>query len=180
MGWLLILAFVLPVHAQEESSAEAPSPTATVAATATPTATPKVVEFNPEACDDIEKVAEELIELELAGVRWQGGLSKCLDQSKFTLVHAKHVTYGDSRLLDPKITLKKGKTVKIDVPTKNAVSGIYTVKFHYIGHNGSAFKNISDSIQFSIYSKRVIKTEGCAMLLEEPATFVMREECQHE
>ncbi|MBS1960176.1 MAG: hypothetical protein JST80_11935 [Bdellovibrionales bacterium] len=165
---LLLLLIALPVRADDE------------VIDTTAVAIVKPTEFDPSKCDDIEKIAQELIERELAGVRWQGGASDCLDQSKFDLVNARKLIYGDSSLLDPKVLLAKGKEVKIDPLTKNGVTGIYTVKFHYIGKKNAGFVNITDAIRFTIYSKKAIKTEGCAMLIDEPETFVMREECHHD
>ena len=137
--------------------------------------------FDLAKCADIPKIAEELVEVELSGKRWQGGDSVCLDQSKFDRVNAKKIEAGDSALLDPELIIKKGKEVKIDPPIFNPITEVYTIHYYASGkRKNGEIANIKNSILFSIYSKGAIKTEGCAMLLEKPEHFVMREECHHE
>jgi hypothetical protein len=137
------------------------------------------VEFDPAQCDDIEQIAEELVELNLGGVRWQGGESKCLDQNKFKTVKAEKLVYGDAATLNPSVIVSKGRPVTVDVPTRNEVTGVYSVNFYFIGKTRSGqAKNVRDSLRFTIYSKSAIKTQGCARLVDEPETFAMREECR--
>jgi hypothetical protein len=140
------------------------------------------ITFTEHTCEDSKKIVEELIELELSGARWQGGVSKCLKQSRFHTIFAKHQEVGDEYLLQPEYVLSSGSEVKVvskkPLPDLDAVEveiGYLARKYDKKLDQKENF--IKDKFVYRLnYGRTRLKT-GCVRLIEEPKNFVMKEEC---
>jgi len=135
--------------------------------------------FSVEACRDQHAITKEVIELELSGVRWQGGDSSCLKQSHFEKVVAVKAHVGDPYLLDPELILPKGRDVKILSERWLDIGGV-EVKFAYIGKKDGKDVPIEDQIVYIMNYGKNRKARGCATISEEPRHFVMRAECVND
>jgi len=133
-------------------------------------------DFSAESCRDQHAITKEVIELELSGVRWQGGDSPCLKQSRFDKVVAVKARVGDPYLLDPEVTLPKGREVKILSERWLDIGGV-EVKFAYIGKKDGKDVPIEDQLVYTVNYGKNRKKRGCATISEEPHHFVMRAEC---
>lgn len=124
-------------------------------------------------CSKADRIIAEMIEAELSGIRDQSGVSTCLDQRRFKSVMLKHQQVGDPYLLKPEYVIAKGSSYKVETVNDKA-GDLVEVEFSYVT---SANLKIKDSLEFvKVFGPRV-KRKGCAMILREPAHFVMREEC---
>ena len=138
---------------------------------------PKVLalEFTHETCKDLQRITQEVIELELSGARWQGGTSPCLKQSNFKTVFATQQKIGDSYLLDPEYVLSKGRQIRVISEKWLDIGGV-EVKFAYIAKKNGKDVPVQDKLVYVMnYGKN--RQRGCAMVSEEPRHFVMRAEC---
>ena len=124
----------------------------------------------------IDAISKEMIEYELAGARWQGGESPCLEQSHFKLIKAPHQSLGDASLLHPTYSLPKGTAVSI-ISSHVSVLDTVEVTFSYeILVAGKPVK-IEDSLTYILNLGARLKRLGVASIYMEPKFFAMREEC---
>jgi hypothetical protein len=133
--------------------------------------------FTAHNCEDTKKVVEEIIDLEVSGTRWQAKTSRCLNQSRFETVFAKHRSLGDEYLLAPEYTLKKGSEVKVisqkSIPALDAVE----VQIGYLASKDGKESFIKDRFVYRLNYGRNRMRQGCVTLIEELEHFVMKEEC---
>jgi hypothetical protein len=139
----------------------------------------EAIEFTADSCKDLTAITKEVIELELAGARWQGGTSPCLQQSRFKTVYAVQEKVGDSYLLDPEYVLAKGREVKV-ISEKWLDIGAMEIKIAYIGKKNGKDVPVQDGFVYSLNYGKNREKRGCATVSEEPKHFVMRAECVKE
>ncbi len=133
--------------------------------------------YTDELCDDVEKVAQEFIDLELAGQRWQGTIDKpvCLKKAKPLTVGSERVPASDPTLLDPEYLLPDGRKVQFTV--KKSADELLEVFLSYIGKKGGKDVPVRDHFTLKRNFGKVRDVRGCASLFLEPEHFVMRSSC---
>ncbi len=136
--------------------------------------------FPADTCSNGSLITKEMVELELSGFRWAGGISPCLKQSRFQSIVASKEKVGDKKLLKPEYILPKGREIKIISQTELRTEEVI-VKFAYIGRAPGSTKAVDVPVTDELSYRRNYgdkrDVEGCASILEEPEHLVLREQC---
>jgi hypothetical protein len=143
--------------------------------------TPVVVEpvFSDEVCEDYLQIAKDYVELELLGLRWQGGEPSCLKSVQVkSLLSERAISIGDPGLLDPELLLPRDRMVSVQV--KRVPQDLLEVRFSYIGKKGSQDIPVKDFAILKLNFNRTRDLKGCASLYQAPSHFVMRKGCNRD
>jgi len=124
-------------------------------------------------CSKLEAIAHEMIEAEFSGVRYQVGVSPCLDQGRFKTIQIRHQSVGDAYLLKPEKLLAKGAHFKLE-GVKREEGDVVQASFSYTTTDG---KKIHDDLVFVLNFGGKARRRGCAQIYREPNIFSMRTEC---
>jgi hypothetical protein len=137
------------------------------------------LEFTAETCKDLSTITHEVLELELSGARWQGGVSPCLQQNQFKTIYAVQEKILDSSLLDPEYLLPKGREIRV-LSEKWLDIGAVEVRFAYIAQKNGKEAPVQDQLVYKLNYGKNRQARGCAVISEEPRYFVMRKGCSKE
>jgi hypothetical protein len=142
-------------------------------------ASPVVVEslYSEEDCEDIQQIAQDYLELELSGFRWQGGESSCLKGLKLKTwpVH-QEAPVADPALRRPGFLIPDDRPA--DVSVRRLPGDRLELKVHYIGKKGVKEVTVRDSAILRLHFGKVRETRGCASVYQPLEHFVMRRNCQ--
>jgi hypothetical protein len=132
--------------------------------------------FSDEDCEDYQKIASEYVELELAGVRWQGGDSPCLKGLKLTTgLSDRAVPVADPALQSPAYLLPESR--QMDIWVRRIPGDRLEVKVHYIGKQGSREKPVRDTAILRLNFGRSREARGCASVFQPLEHLVLRSHC---
>lgn len=133
--------------------------------------------YTDEVCEDFEKIAQEFIDVELAGSRWQGtdGIPSCLANQKVQTFLPDRVPAGDPTLLDPEFLLPE--TRKISFTVKRLPNDLLEVIMNYIAKKNKKDVAVKDHFVLKLNYGKLRNIRGCASWFSEPTHFVMRSKC---
>ena len=117
-------------------------------------------------------IAKEVLQLELAGLRWRKSDPKCFESLKMKYVHAFKVP--DAHAL--KMTKVKPETLKIIKVIENKEFYSQDIYFSIEDENG---KEIKDQMSFMTQSEwgEAKPERGCALISTYPKTAMVRSDC---
>ncbi len=142
-------------------------------------ASPVVVEslYSEEECEDIHQIAQDYLELELSGFRWQGGESGCLKDLKLKTWPARQeAPVADPALRHPEFVIPDDRPV--DVSVRRLSGDRLELKVHYIGRKGAKEVTVRDSAILRLHFGKVREVRGCASVYQALDHLVMRKTCQ--
>ena len=132
--------------------------------------------FSDEDCEDYQKIANEYVELELSGSRWQGGDSPCLKGLKLrTALAERPVPVADSALLQPEFVVPEDRLVEVGV--RRIPGDRLEVKVHYIGKRAGKEKTVRDSAILRLNFGRAREVRGCASVFQPLEHLVLKRNC---
>jgi hypothetical protein len=131
----------------------------------------------------VEKVAKELIKLELSGLRVDGMQEhKCLNQNRHPYLLVSLDASNDESS-NPNFIVETGATPKIvSVKAIDKYTQVYEVKYSFKAKDAKSGKSVSyvDKIVFNLYKDaRNISINGCAAVLEAPEKIAIFKECRN-
>jgi len=142
-------------------------------------ASPVVVEtlYSEEDCEDIQQIAQDYLELELSGFRWQGGESSCLKDLKLKTWPARsEAPVADPLLRRPEFLIPDDRPVEVSV--RRLPGDRLELKVHYIGRKGVKEITVRDSAILRLNFGKIRETTGCASVYQPLDHLVMRRNCQ--
>jgi hypothetical protein len=134
-------------------------------------------EYTDEVCENFHKIAEDFIDMELSGLRWQGvsGNPECLSKLKLQTASIDRVPASDPALLDPEFLLPENR--KIDLSVKRLPNDLLDVVFNYIGRKLKKDVPVRDHFVLKLNFGHLRAQKGCASWYSEPEHFAMRSRC---
>lgn len=134
-------------------------------------------QYTDEMCENFEKIAQEFIDVELAGSRWQGsdGIPSCLANQKVQTFTVDRVPAGDPALLDPEFLLPETRNVSFRV--KRLPNDLLDVVLNYIAKKNKKDVAVKDHFVLKLNYGKLREIRGCASWFSEPTHFVMRSKC---
>ncbi len=142
-------------------------------------ASPVVVEslYSEEDCEDLQQIAQDYLELELSGFRWQGGESVCLKGLKLkTWPSQQEAPVADPMLRRPEYLIPDDRPA--DVSVRRLPGDRLELKVHYIGRKGAKEIAVRDTAILRLHFGKVRETRGCASVYQPLEHLVMRKNCQ--
>jgi hypothetical protein len=139
---------------------------------------PVVVEtlFSEEDCEDLQQVAQDYLELELSGSRWQGGESPCLGGLKLrTWPVRREAPVADPGARRPEFLVPDDRPV--DVGVRRLSEDRIELKVHYIGRKGARDVPVRDAAILRLHFGKVREVRGCASVYQPLEHLVMRRNC---
>jgi hypothetical protein len=140
---------------------------ATSAAAALPT-------FDQDTCSNVDLINQEIIQLELAGSRWQMGQSICLNQENFKTILAEKETVSGPGFQRPSHFLLPNRKVEIVNQRWDDPLGQMTLSVRYLDQ---ADQVVNDELTYRMNFGVRRAEKGCATLVSDLSSFVMREDC---
>jgi hypothetical protein len=133
--------------------------------------------YPDEVCEDFHALAGEFVEMELAGLRWQGvsGDPVCLSKLKTHATRIDRVPASDPYLLDPEYVLPDGRNVEYVV--KRIPNDLLNVVMNYIAKKDKKDIPVKDHFILKLNFGKSREQKGCASWYSEPEHFVMRSRC---
>ncbi len=133
--------------------------------------------YTDELCEDYRKIAQEFIDAELAGIRWQGASSKtaCLKKQRLQTMTPDRSPASDPAFLDPEFLLADHRN--IDFSVRRLPNDLLEVVMSYIGSKNKKDIPVKDNFVLKLNFGRVREQRGCASYYTEPKSFVMRARC---
>ncbi len=132
--------------------------------------------YTDEVCEDYQKIASEFVEMELAGLRWQGSESPaCLGKVKTEATQVDRVPASDPALLDPEFLIPDNR--KVDFSVRRIPNDLLEVVLHYIGKKRGKDQPVKDQFLLKLNYGKSRDLKGCASWYTEPIHFVMRSRC---
>jgi hypothetical protein len=130
--------------------------------------------FDKETCTNVDLINEEIIQLELAGARWQNGQSQCLNQKNFKTVVAEKETLNGHAFQRPAHLLPVNRKVEIISQTWDDTLAQMTLSVRYLDR---ADQQVTDELTYRMNFGEKRAEKGCASLISDLTNFVMREDC---
>ena len=136
--------------------------------------------FDQETCEDYQKIAQEFIDVELAGSRWQGtlGPTRCLMVQQLQAVKVDRAPTSDARLLDPEFLIPENRKVEFSV--KRLPNDLLEVVMNYLGKKDQKDIAVKDRFTLKLNYGKVRESKSCASWYVPPEHFVMRSKCWTE
>ncbi len=132
--------------------------------------------FSEEDCEDLQQIAHDYMELELAGFRWQGGDSTCLKDLKLkTWPERQEAPVADPALRRPEFLIPDDRPV--DVSVRRIPGDRIELKVHYIGKKGAKELTVRDSAILRLHFGKIRESRGCASVFQPLDHLVMRRTC---
>lgn len=177
LPFLLLHLWLNSAQAKHPRSVNLASPAPAFSA---PVSTEAVPGFTDEVCEDYQKIAQEFIDVELAGFRWQGSddTPMCLKAAHPQTLNVDRVPAGDPALLDPEFLLPENR--KVDFTVKHLPNDLLEIVMNYIGKKNKKDVPVKDQFILKLNYGRVRDLRGCASWYSEPQHFVMRSKCWKE
>ncbi len=137
-------------------------------------------DFSDEVCENYQKIAQEFIDIELAGSRWQGTDQppSCLVAQHPQTMNVDRTPAGDPGLLDPEYLLPD--TRKIAFQVKRLPNDLLEVMMSYIAKKNKKDVPVKDRFILKLNYGKVRSLRGCASWYAQPEHFVMRSGCWKE
>lgn len=134
-------------------------------------------EYSDEVCEDFRNVASEFIEMELAGLRWQGvsGSSSCLSRLSPKATTIDRVPASDPFLRNPQFILPENRNVDFNV--RRIPGDLLEVVMNYIGKKNKKDVAVKDHFILKMNFGKSREAKGCASWYTEPEHFAMRSRC---
>jgi hypothetical protein len=134
-------------------------------------------EYSDEVCEDFRTVASEFIDMELAGLRWQGvsGNPSCLGRLTPKATAIDRVPASDPSLRNPQYILPENRSVDFNV--RRIPGDLLEVAMNYIGKKNKKDVTVKDRFILKMNFGKAREAKGCASWYNEPEHFVMRSRC---
>jgi len=126
--------------------------------------------YSDEVCEDFQKIAGEFIDMELAGLRWQGveGDPSCLTKLKPATAPADRVPASEFIIPENR---------KVDFSVKRLPNDLLEVVMNYLGKKNKKDIPVKDHFVLKLNFGHQRDLKGCASWYSEPEHFVMRSRC---
>jgi hypothetical protein len=135
--------------------------------------------YSDEECEDLQRIGSEFVELELSGIRWQGGDSVCLEALRTrTLSSERPVPVSDPALTHPAFILPEGREPEILV--KRISGDRLEVKVSYIGLKNGRDRPVRDTAILRLNFGRARELRGCASVFQPFEHLVLRKACHRD
>jgi hypothetical protein len=132
--------------------------------------------YSEEDCEDLQQIAQDYLELELGGFRWQGGTPTCLKDMKLkTWPIRPEAPVADPGLRRPEFLIPDDRPV--DVSVRRIPGDRIELKVHYIGKKGTKEVTVRDSAVLRLHFGKVRESRGCASVFQPLEHLVMRRTC---
>ena len=135
--------------------------------------------YSDELCDDLQQIAKDYVELELAGGRWQGGEPSCLKRLNLkTIPSERMVQAADPGLLDPEYLLPLKR--ELDFKVRRLPDDLIEVRYSYLGRKAGKDVPVQDLMLLRLNFGRARDIRGCASPFQPPLHLVMRSGCSQD
>jgi hypothetical protein len=136
--------------------------------------------YTDSICQDQNKIAQEYIDAELAGSRWQGSDEEdvpCLKDFHPKTMKLELTPHGEAYFLNPEYLVSDPK--KVTFTLKKLPDDLLEVQLTYQAYTPKNKKEttVHDAFTLQLNSGKARTLRGCASFESEPKLFVMRSQC---